>query len=114
MKLTTSWWATLGRVRANSSTDLLLRVLPGAPIVTVESASKLIGRSKARTTDAVNELAKAGVLKQRNIGKQRYHIFETTNVLNLFTVLERDVTDQVPRGPTLCVCQLTSSVASPR
>lgn len=97
-ELTTSWRATLGRVRANSSTDLLLRVLPGAPIVTVESASKLIGRSKARTTDAVNALSKAGVLKQRNIGKQRYRIFEATDVLNLFTVLERALA--TPGGDT--------------
>lgn len=97
-ELTASWRATLGRVRANSSTDLLLRILPGAPIVTVESASKLIGRSKARTTDAVNALAKAGVLKQRNIGKQRYRIFEATDVLNLFTVLERALA--TPGGDT--------------
>ena len=42
--ITADWRAEFGRVRANSSTDLLLGVLPGAPIVTVESASNLIGR----------------------------------------------------------------------
>jgi hypothetical protein len=69
-----------------------------APIVTVESASKLIGRSKARTTDAVNGLSKAGVLKQRNVGKQRYRVFEATDVLNLFTGLERALA--TPGGAT--------------
>jgi len=79
----------LGRVRTNSSADLLLQVLPGAPLVSVESASALIGRSKARTTGAVNALADAGILRQRNIGKQRYRVFEATDVLDLFTGLER-------------------------
>jgi len=97
-EITTTWRLTLGQVRAKSSTDLLLKVLPGAPIVTVESASKLIGRSKARTTDAVNALAKAGVLRQRNAGKQRYRIFEATDVLDLFTGLERTLAS--PTGNT--------------
>jgi len=97
-EITTTWRSTLSQVRANSSTDLLLKVLPGAPIVTVESASKLIGRSKARTTDAVNALAKAGVLRQRNAGKQRYRIFEATDVLDLFTGLERTLAS--PTGNT--------------
>jgi len=88
-EITAAWRAKLGRVRAKSGTDLLLRVLPGAPIITVESASKLIGRSKARTTDAVNALANAGVLHQRNIGRQRYRVFEAPDVLDLFTGLER-------------------------
>lgn len=83
------WRSKLGSVRANSSTDLLLGVLPGAPVLTVESASKLIGRSKARTTDAVNALAEVGVLRQRNVGRQRYRVFEATEVLDLFTGLER-------------------------
>jgi len=98
-KITAAWRSKLGRVRAKSSTDLLLRVLPGAPIITVESASKLIGRSKARTTDAVNALANAGVLRQRNIGRQRYRVFEAPDVLDLFTGLERALTN--PTGGAL-------------
>ncbi len=97
-EITATWRSKLGRVRANSSTDLLLRVLPGAPIITVESASKLIGRSKARTTDAVNALAEADVLRQRNVGRQRYRVFEATEVLDLFTGLERALAS--PTGDT--------------
>ena len=93
-----AWRSRLGRVRANSSTDLLLRVLPGTPIVTVESASKLIGRSKARTTDAMNALAEGGILRQRNIGRQRYRVFEATEALDLFTDLERTLAS--PTGKT--------------
>lgn len=92
------WRANLGRVRADSGVDLLLGILPGAPIITAESASKLIGRSKARATDAVNTLADAGVLTQRNIGRQRYRVFEASDVLDLFTGLERALAS--PTGNT--------------
>ena len=97
-RIIASWRSKLGRVRANSSSDLLLGILPGAPVITVESASDLIGRSKARTTDAVNALAKAGVLRQRNVGRRRYRVFEATEVLDLFTGLERALAS--PSGDT--------------
>ncbi len=97
-EMAVSWRSRLGRVRANSSTDLLLRVLPGVPIITTESASKQIGRSKARTIDAINTLAEAGILRQRNIGRQRYRVFEATDVLSLFSDLERTLAS--PTGNT--------------
>lgn len=99
--MTAGWRDRLGAVRANSGIDRLLHVLPGAPVVSVESASALIGRSKARTTDAVNGLAEAGILRQRNVGKQRYRVFEATDVLGLFTGLERALAS--PTGDTLDV-----------
>lgn len=97
--MTAQWHTQLGRVRGDSGTDRLLGILPGAPIVTVASASALIGRSKARTTDAVNALAASGILRQRNVGRQRYRVFEATDVLDLFTDLERALAS--PTGDTL-------------
>ncbi len=96
--MTAGWRHQLGTVRANSGIDRLLQVIPGAPVVSVDSASALIGRSKARTTDAVNALAEAGILRQRNVGKQRYRVFEATDVLGLFTGLERALAS--PSGDT--------------
>ena len=92
--LSTRWRHQLGRVRADSGIDRLLRVLPGAPVVSVDSASALIGRSKARTTDAVNALAAAGILRQRNLGRQRYRVFEASGVLALFTGLDQALTSE--------------------
>jgi Fic family protein len=97
-ELTARWRDRLGRVRASSGTDLLLQVLPGVPVVSVESASALIGRSKARTTDAVNALAAAGILRQRNVGRRRYRVYEAIDVLDLFTGLERTLAS--PEGDT--------------
>ncbi len=35
------------------------------------------------------ELRQAGILAQRNVGRQRYRVFEATAVVDLFTGLER-------------------------
>jgi Fic family protein len=96
--MASEWRRRLGRVRAGSGTELLLEVLPGAPVVTVESATKLIGRSTARAADAVNALVAAGILRQRNVGCQRYRVFEAPDVLDLFTDLERALAS--PAGDT--------------
>ena len=88
-----------GTVRANSSVDRLLGILPGVPIVTVVSAAAIIDRSLVNTGSAINRLTEAGVLTQRNIGKQRYRVFEATGVLGLFTMLERSLAS--PAGDTM-------------
>jgi Fic family protein len=91
------WRARLGSVRANSATDLLLRALPGAPIVTVNSAAALIGRTFKPANDATMRLADAGILKQVNAG-QRNRAFEAPDVIEAFTDLERQLAS--PEGDT--------------
>lgn len=49
-QLQKSWREQLGSVRANSATDVLLRRLPGAPVLTVSSAAGLMGRSFTAAT----------------------------------------------------------------
>jgi len=92
------WRKQLGRVRANSAVELLLDVLPGVPVITVESAARMIGRSEMRTGEAVNRLEAAGILRQRNVGRQRYRVFEAADVVDLFTGLERGLAS--PTGDT--------------
>ncbi len=92
------WRDELGTVRSGSAVKLLLEVLPGAPVVTVESAAHLIGRSTMRTGDAINRLVDGGVLRQRNVGQERYRVFEAIDVVELFTGLERALAS--PTGDT--------------
>ncbi len=66
--------------------------------MTVNSAIALTGRSKPRVNDAVNALVDAGILRQRNVHKQRYRIFKATDVLDLLTSLERALAS--PAGDT--------------
>ncbi len=97
-KLEATWRATVGRIRHNSSIDRLLSVLPGAPIVTVASAAGLIDRSTVNAGAAINRLAEVGVLEQRNVGRERYRVFQAIGVLDLFTSLERSLAS--PTGNT--------------
>ena len=92
-----TWRAQLGRVRSGSATDLLLRSLPGAPIVTVNGAAQMINRSFTQTNDAAARLADAGILSQVNVGK-RNRAFEAKAVINAFSDLERQLAS--PAGDT--------------
>jgi Fic family protein len=91
------WRRRLGKVRHGSAVDLLVRVLPGTPIVTVNGAADLIGRSFPPTNDAVRRLVEARVLKQINVGR-RNRAFEVPDVLVAFTELERRLAS--PDGDT--------------
>jgi len=95
--LEAAWRARLGQVRSGSSVDLLLRALPSAPVITVQVAAELIGRSVQRANDAVNELAAAGVLKQTTIGR-RNRAFEVPDLVRALTGFERALAS--PLGDT--------------
>jgi Fic family protein len=97
-EITAGWREQLGRVRADSAINRIIEVVPGAPIITVESAARLVDRSIVRTGEAINRLVDAGVLRQRNVGRQRYRVFEATDILGLFTNLERALAS--PTGNT--------------
>ncbi len=86
-----AWRLDLGTVRANSSVDRLLRMLPGTPVLTVESASRRLGVSPNRVGPAVNALAEAGVLEQRNVGRKRYRLFAAPSVLDLWATVDAEL-----------------------
>lgn len=93
----TRWREQLGAVRANSSVDLLLRALPGAPILTVKRAADLLGRSFEAANNAVQRLVEAGILQQIKVGR-RNRAFEAPDVITVFTDLERQLAS--PEGDT--------------
>jgi Fic family protein len=110
--LQAEWSRRMGRVRKNSATELLLLALPGAPIVTVQSAAALVGRSVQAVNEAIPRLVDAGVLKQTTVG-QRNRAFEAPELIDSFTALERQLaspdadtltsppTRRVPYRPTV-------------
>ena len=95
--LEVQWRPRVGRVRANSATDVLLTALIGAPVLTVNSASELIHRSFVQTNVAVTRLAEAGILQQVTVGR-RNRAFEAPEVISAFTDLERQLAS--PGGDT--------------
>ncbi len=92
-----TWRGRLGRVRADSAVDLLLRRVPGAPILTVASAAALIGRSTQATNEAITRLVEAKVLSQTTVGR-RNRAFEAAELIRAFTDLERRLAS--PSGDT--------------
>ncbi len=97
LAIETGWRERLGRVRARSAADLLLRTLPGAPVVTVNSAAELIGRSFRPTNEAIMRLVEARILKQVSVGR-RNRAFEAPEIIEAFTALERRLAS--PEGNT--------------
>jgi Fic family protein len=91
------WREKLGAVRANSAAVLLLRALPGAPLITVKSASALIERTFPAANDAIKKLMGAGILRPVKVGR-RNRAFEAPDVIEAFTALERRLAS--PRGDT--------------
>ena len=91
------WRGALGTVRSGSAAELLIGALPGAPIVSVSSASDLIGRSFQATNEAMTRLEAAGVVRQINIGR-RNRAFEAPAIIDAFTALERQLAS--PAGDT--------------
>jgi Fic family protein len=92
-----AWRKRLGSVRANSSVDLLLRALPGAPIITVREVSELLGRSFEAANNAIDRLVEVGIIQQVKVGR-RNRAFEAPDVIKTFTDLERQLAS--PSGDT--------------
>jgi Fic family protein len=88
--LQTRWRERLGTIRANSATDLLLRRLPGAPVLTAESAATLLGRTFKPANAAIQRLVGAGVMRQITIGL-RNRAYEAPEIIDAFTDLERQL-----------------------
>jgi Fic family protein len=93
-----AWREALGKVRANSAVDILINALPGAPVITVQSAATLIDRSAQAVNEAVPRLVDAGVLTQTTVGR-RNRAFEALDLIDAFTDLERQLAS--PDGDTL-------------
>jgi Fic family protein len=84
------WRRRLGHIRRGSTVDLLIDSLPGAPVITVNSAVRLTGRSYKAVNLAVRELLGAGVLRQVRLGR-RNRAFEAAELVDAFNSLERQL-----------------------
>ena len=71
-----------------------LGVLVGAPVVTVNGAAEIMGRSFIQTNEAIRRLVDAGILKQVTVGR-RNRAFEAPEIIAAFTALERQLASPV-------------------
>ena len=96
--LQASWRDRLSRIRAGSALALLIERLPGAPLVTTDTAARLIGRSFQATNEAIPRLVETGILTATTVGR-RNRAFEAREVIDAFTDLERQLAS--PEGDTI-------------
>jgi len=68
----------------------LIEILPGAPLITLPSATRLTSRTPPAVNNALAKLLEAGILKQITIGR-RNRAFEAPELLDAFNDLERQL-----------------------
>ena len=95
--LQASWRGRFGRVRRDSTVNLLVSVLPSAPVLTTTTAAELVGRSFPAAGQAIERLVAAGVLVQVSVGR-RNRAYEAPELIDAFTAFERRLAS--PEGDT--------------
>ena len=95
--LQADWLERAGPARRDSALHLLIDALPEAPVLTTSVAADLIGRSLRATTQAMDQLVRAGILVQITVGR-RNRAFEAPELIDAFTAFERGLAS--PEGDT--------------
>lgn len=85
-----SVWNSKVNARKNSAVFDLIQLLPGMPVISVESAAIATEKSTEAIRLAIPTLMDAGILSQTSKGK-RNRIFEATEVVDEFTRYERSL-----------------------
>ena len=89
------WTKRLGSLRSDAAAVKLLSVLPGAPLISAATASKLIDRSLQATVVGIERLVGVGILKPTLVGRQRGQVYEAVDVVEEFARLERQLASPV-------------------
>lgn len=99
--LQASWRERAGRPRKDSSAQALIGALPAFPVLTADSAAKLLGRSVQAANEALAVLERAGVVKVAG-AVRRNRAFESPELLQLVTAFEKDlaISDEGFTGPS--------------
>ena len=85
------WAATARehRIRPSSAAFQLLAHLPTNPVVTADSARRLLRATERTARNAVSRLAEAGILSQRSASR-RNRVFECVAMMDAFTEASRE------------------------
>ncbi len=97
-----SWKSTIGEYRHGSALDILIRELPGIPVVSIASAMSLTGKGFSAVNDAVGHLVDKGILtSDSSIQRNRY--FEATEVVNMERrILQQTIPPDIMARESFC------------
>jgi Fic family protein len=85
-----AWRERAGRPRKDSSAEALIGALPAWPVLTADSAAKLLGRSIQAANEALAALERAGVVKVAG-AVRRNRTFESPELLELVAAFEKEL-----------------------
>ncbi len=84
------WRMQLGGVRANSTSQRLLELLPAEPVITAQVAEHLTGSSRRRVDSAIARLVSSKVLTRRRLSGNA-HCYEAHDIFEMFQLLDRHI-----------------------
>lgn len=88
-KLNAVWREKLGKVSEGSATQRILELLPGYPLLTVETACRLTGKQFSAVNDAFRRLTDAGIVRLvDNVGCTNARLFEARDVIDALSKFE--------------------------
>jgi len=90
VELQQSWRTRAGMPRRHSSAEALIKLLPAYPIVTLATATQLLGRSKQAANEAIAALARAEVLSPTTLAR-RNRAWEARELFELVNATEREL-----------------------
>jgi len=96
-QLQQEWRIRLDSIRSDSSAIALLQRLPEMPLLTASSATNALGRTFSAVNRAIDILVEAKILTPVKMA-QRNRVFETRELIDAFTALERQLAS--PSGDT--------------
>ncbi len=94
-KLEDLWRERMGKIEKGSIIDVLLYELPGMPMITVNSASRNLGRSFSATNDALIRLQKAGILEPVAC-IQKNHAFVAAEAVQAYEMIDQKIISRNP------------------
>jgi len=89
-RLQEAWRQRAGSPRRHSSAAALIELLPAHPILTLATATTLLGRSKQAANEALRVLAKSGVLRPITVAR-RNRAWEARELFDLVNAVEREL-----------------------
>jgi Fic family protein len=89
-RLQASWRKRAGGPRRHSSAEALIKLLPAHPIVTLATATRILGRSKQAANQAITLLAESGVLHPTTLAR-RNRAWESRELFDLVNAIEREL-----------------------
>jgi Fic family protein len=89
-RLQATWRRRAGQPRRHSSAEALIQLLPAHPVLTLATATQILGRSKQAANQGIALLAKSGVLHPTTLAR-RNRAWEARELFAIVDGIEREL-----------------------